>query len=224
MMINRQSGRWTGLYFASWLTLFSWCRLHFKLRDLYLFKAPFSSLCLTESLIFLSFIHKPQDTLVLSNPSHHCPFISPPAEFIILDFIIPPSPLQVIVFCALKDRGPSILSQYLRHYVFPSINFFLALPLSPYPLPSLAVHQPRALFPPVIYTFPRQYVLLIQRPALGTASLQGGRDTRGHTWLRQRGIQSNIEFVRINSIDLSWQKHIFGSVSFQCKSILLITK
>lgn len=140
MMMNRQSGRWTGLYFASWLTLFSWCRLHFKLRDLYLFKAPFSSLCLTESLIFLSFIHKPQDTLVLSNPSHHCPFISPPAEFIILDFVIPPSPLQLIVFCALKDRGPSILSQYLRHYVFPSINFFLALPLSPYPLPSLAVH------------------------------------------------------------------------------------
>ena len=93
--------------------------------------------------LLLLYPHAPRHlryTSDLSNPSHRCPFISPPAEFIILDLIIPPSPLQLFVFCSFKDREPSILSQYPRHYVFPSIYLFLALSRSLSSLPSLAVH------------------------------------------------------------------------------------
>lgn len=118
--------------------------LHFKLGDLHLFKAPFSSLFLPEIAdLLLLYPQAPRHfryTSDVSNPSHHCPFISPPAEFIILDLIIPPSPLQLFVFCSFADREPSILSQYPRHYVFPSIYVFLALSLSLSPLLSLAVH------------------------------------------------------------------------------------
>lgn len=135
---------------------------------------------LTESLIFLSFIHRTQYSAEPSKPSHHRPFISPPAEFIISDSIIPPSPLQLFVFRALRDPGPIHSPfHYLGHRVFPSTHFFLPTLLC---LPSLCINpRPPALISSVIYTFPRQYVLLIQCPAQGTASLHRGRDMRGHT-------------------------------------------
>lgn len=153
-------------------------------RDLLCFHSQASDLGLFKASFFLSIFipHRIADLLLyphasrhlsyssdLSNPAHHCPFISPPAEFIILHLIIP-STRQLFVFCSFKDREPSILSQYPRHYVFPSIYLFLTHSLSP--LLSLAVHLPRALFSVLIYTFPRQYVLLIQPPALGTALAQ----------------------------------------------------
>lgn len=126
MMMNQWSERLIGLYLL----------LRDLLGDLPPSQEPFSSLCLCESLIFPPLcLHPPatrnlRQTSDLSNPSHHCPFISPPAEFVFSDLIIPPSPLRLFVFCSFKDREPSILSQYPRHYDFPSIHLSLAPSLS----------------------------------------------------------------------------------------------
>lgn len=162
----------------------------------HLFKAPFSSFYLIESLIFSSFIHTPRDTSDtystsdLSNPSHRCPFISPPAEFIILDLIEPPSPHGLFVLCSLSNTGSHLLFHSTPGFVPSprSVSFRRSLSFA---FPSTFTQCALALgaaFSCDLYL--STAVCLINTASCpgrspNPASLQGGRDTRWHTPARR---------------------------------------
>lgn len=142
-----------------------------------------------------------QDTSELSNPSHHWPFISPPAEFIIPDFTSPLSQLRLLVVGAFKDSDPSTLSQYTL-----GIMSSLQPILSRSPSPSLPTTFPRCALAPGTVSSCDLHLSTVLCLINAAASPGHNPDPaappplgrrRGHTWPRQRGIQMKRCFFSV---------------------------
>lgn len=117
---------------------------HFKPRDVHLFKAPYSSSrhrITHHHLLYPHASRRLSRTSDVSNPSPNGPFMSSPAEIIILDLIIPPSPLQLCFLLFQRLRAIySFTIPWTILYAFPSTYRRLSLSLS-FPFTHCALAQ-----------------------------------------------------------------------------------